>query len=277
MNFDNSSIEKYFDKAIEMLMEYGPKLVLAIITLIIGIKIIKFILKLIDKTLENKNYDPSLKPFLHTLVDWGLKIMLFISVASMVGVETTSFIAVIGAAGLAVGFALQGTLSNFAGGVLILIFKPYKVGDFIEAQGYIGTVREIKIFVTELTTPQNRVVIIPNSPMANGSLTNYSIMDKVRVDILMGISYDANIKQAKDLFIEIMKKDSRILADPAPMVAVGELADSSVNIHVRPWVKTADYWNVYFELLEKFKVELDEVGIGIPYPQTDVHLHQVNK
>ncbi len=268
-------LEKYLDQGTDLIVSYVPNLLLALVTLFIGFKIIKYILKLVDKGFEKSKIDSTLRPFLHSLVEWMLKAMLIISVASMVGIATTSFVAIIGAAGLAVGLSLQGTLANFAGGVLILIFKPYKVGDFIDAQGYMGVVKEIKIFVTILTTPQNRVVIIPNAAMSNGSLTNYSILDTVRVDHTIGISYDANIKDAKDIFLDILSKDERVLKEPAPMIAVGELGDSSVNIHVRPWVKAADYWPVYFDILEQCKLRLDEAGIGIPYPQTDVHLHQV--
>ena len=270
-------VDKYLDQASGMLSEYGPKLLLALVTLFIGLKIINVILKFTDKAFEKSKIDSTLRPFLHSLVAWTLKILLFVSVASMVGIATTSFVAIIGAAGLAVGLSLQGTLANFAGGVLILIFKPYKVGDFIDAQGYLGVVKEIKIFVTILTTPQNRIVIIPNAAMSNGSLTNYSVNGTVRVDHTIGISYDANIKDAKDIFLDILNKDKRVLKSPAPMIVVGELGDSSVNIHVRPWVKTADYWDVYFDILEQCKLRLDEAGIGIPYPQTDVHLHQVEK
>ncbi len=158
---------------------------------------------------------------------------------------------------------------------MILIFKPYKIGDLIDAQGYLGVVKEIKIFVTILTTPQNRAVIIPNGPISNGALTNYSTLDKVRVDLMIGISYDASIKQAKDVLMNILVSDKRVLKDPAPMVVVGELGDSSVNLHVRPWVNTADYWDVYFAVLERCKLDLDEAGIVIPYPQTDVYLHNI--
>ena len=276
MEFNTDQLGKYYDMAIEMAMGYGPKLLLAIITLFVGHKIIKFILKIINKSFDKHNTELSLRYFLRSLVEWVLKILLYISVASIVGIETTSFVAIIGAAGLAIGLSLQGSLANFAGGVLILIFRPYKVGDFIEAQGYIGTVKEVKIFVTILTTPQNRVVIIPNAVMSNGSLTNYSVHDTVRVDLTIGISYDANIKEAKDVFLSILKENKKVLSDPAPMIVVGELGDSSVNIHVRPWVKTPDYWDVYFEVLEECKLRLDAAGIGIPYPQTDVYLHNVD-
>lgn len=270
-------MEKYYDQAVELVLNYGPNLILALITLFVGFKIISFVLKLVDKGFEKGNIDATLRPFLHSLIEWSMKIMLFISVASMVGIATTSFVAIIGAAGLAIGLSLQGTLANFAGGVLILIFKPYKVGDLIDAQGYLGVVKEIKIFVTVLTTPQNRVVIIPNAAMSNGALTNYSILDTVRVDLMIGISYDASIKEAKDILMSILENDSRVLKDPAPLVAVGELGDSSVNLHVRPWVKSADYWDVYFAVLEECKLKLDDAGIVIPYPQTDVYLHNIDK
>ncbi len=271
------NLEKYYDQGVEMIINYGPNLILALVTLFVGLRVISFILKLVDKGFEKSKIDTTLRPFLHSLVGTFLKVMLFISVASMVGIATTSFVAIIGAAGLAVGLSLQGTLANFAGGVLILIFKPYKVGDLIDAQGYLGVVKEVKIFVTILTTPQNRVVIIPNAGMSNGALTNYSVMDTVRVDLMIGISYDASIKDAKDILMGILENDSRVLKDPAPLVAVGELGDSSVNLHVRPWVKTPDYWDVYFAVLEECKLKLDDAGISIPYPQTDVHLHNIEK
>lgn len=270
-------LQKYIDQGIDMIVQNAPMFILALITLFVGLKVIAIILKYVDKGFEKGKIDTTLRPFLHSLIDATLKVLLFISVASMIGIATTSFVAILGAAGLAVGLSLQGTLSNFAGGVLILIFKPYRVGDFIEAQGYIGTVKEIKIFVTILTTPQNRVVIIPNSAMSNGSLTNYSINDTVRVDLTIGISYDANIKEAKDIFLAILQENKKVLKDPEPMIVVGELGDSSVNIHVRPWVKTPDYWDVYFEVLEECKLKLDAAGIGIPYPQTDVYLHNVDQ
>ncbi len=275
MDMSGSSFEKYYDQFIELLMSYGPKVILALITLYVGFKVINLILKGINAAFVKADIDVSLRPFLSSLIEWLLKIMLFISVASMVGIATTSFVAIIGAAGLAVGLALSGTLANFAGGVLILIFKPYKIGDLIDAQGYLGVVKEIKIFVTILTTPQNRAVIIPNGPISNGALTNYSTLDKVRVDLMIGISYDASIKQAKDVLMNILVSDKRVLKDPAPMVVVGELGDSSVNLHVRPWVNTADYWDVYFAVLERCKLDLDEAGIVIPYPQTDVYLHNI--
>jgi small conductance mechanosensitive channel len=274
MTISEENIQKYLEKLIDFSFEKAPQLILAIITLFVGIKIINWLLKILRKTMDKANLDKSLKPFLEALTKWVLRLLLLISVASMLGIETTSFVAMIGAAGLAVGLALQGALGNFAGGVLILVLKPFKIGDFVELQGYLGTVKEINIFTTTLTTPQNRKVIIPNGPISNGSLTNYSSMEKARVDLVVGVSYDSDIKQTKELLMHILKNDSRVLEDPAPLVVVAELADSSVNFNVRPWVKTEDYWAVYFDVLENVKIELDKAGIEIPFPQRDVHIKQ---
>ena len=194
----------------------------------------------------------------------------------MIGIATTSFIAVLGAAGLAVGLALQGSLANFAGGVLILIFKPYVVGDLIEAQGHLGVVKEVQIFNTILLSPTNRRVIIPNGAMSNGSVENFSAEGTLRVDLTIGISYAADVPKAKQVLIKMMQDNPQVLQDPVPMAAVAELADSSVNLAVRPWCKVADYWDVYFETTEMAKVVLEENGISIPFPQRDVHLHQVS-
>ncbi|MCK5906875.1 MAG: mechanosensitive ion channel, partial [Flavobacteriales bacterium] len=185
--------------------------------------------------------------------------------------------ALIGAAGLAVGLSLQGTLANFASGVLLLVFRPFKVGDILETQGHIGVVKEIGLFTTLMNTFQNRDVIIPNAAVTSNAMTNYSANNTVRVDLMIGISYDASIKDAKEIFLSILEKDERVLKAPAPQIVVGELGDSSVNLHVRPWVKTADYWDVYFAVLEECKLKLDDAGISIPYPQTDVYLHNVDK
>jgi small conductance mechanosensitive channel len=187
------------------------------------------------------------------------------------GVETTSFAAILAAAGLAIGLALQGSLSNFAGGVLIMIFKPYKMGDFIEAQGEMGTVKKIEIFTTKLNSPDNKEIIIPNGTISNGNITNYSTESTRRVDITMGVSYDADIKQTKDLLMKILTDHPKVLKDPEPSIFLGELADSSVNYKVRPWVQAEDYWDVYFEVMETCKIELDKAGIEIPYPQMDIH------
>ena len=268
-----NNLQVYTDKAIELAMIYAPKLLLAILTLFIGLWIIKLLNKLLNRALEKANVELSLRKFLSSLTGILLKILLLISVASMVGIATTSFVAIIGAAGLAVGLALQGSLANFAGGVLILLFKPYKVGDYIEAQGYAGSVHSIQIFNTILKTPDNKTIIIPNGAISGGSITNYSVEATRRVDMVFGIGYDDDINKAKMILNRIITSDTRILKEPASMVVLSELADSSVNFTVRVWCNSADYWGIYFDMHERVKTEFDREGISIPYPQRDVHLH----
>jgi len=265
------NLEVYTEKAIELILSYGPKLILAIITLLVGLWVIRIAGRGMKRLMQKKNLDPSLSAFLKTLVDAALKVMLVISVMGMVGIEMTSFIAVLGAAGLAVGMALSGTLQNFAGGALILILKPFKAGDYIDAQGYQGTVKEIQIFNTILVTPDNKRVIIPNGGLSTSSMINYSHESQRRIDMTFGIGYEDDIDKAKGLIKEMVDKDSRILKDPEPFIAVSELADSSVNLVVRPWVNSGDYWGVYFDMQENVKKEFDKQGISIPFPQTDVH------
>jgi len=255
-------------------MLYAPKLLLVIVTLIVGSWIIKHILKLVDKGFTKKNIEVSLRKFLISMIGALLKVMLFISVVTMIGIQMTSFIAILGAMMFAVGMALQGSLANFAGGVLIILFKPYKVGDFIDAQGFTGTVNDIQLFNTILKTPDNKTIIIPNGGLASGSVTNYSIEATRRVDFTFGIGYDDDIKKAQQIMLDIIAADERILKDPAAFVRVGELADSSINFTVRVWVDAANYWDVHFDLIEKVKFAFDENKISIPYPQTDVHLYQ---
>lgn len=271
---DIEGIQKYSDQAIEMGIEFGPKLALALVTLLVGLWIISGVSKLLGRTLSHRHIDPTLAPFIRSMTTWGLRALLLISVASMIGIETTSFVAVLGAAGLAVGLALQGSLGNFAGGALILLFRPYKVGDLVEAQGHLGVVQEIQIFTTHILTPQNRRVIIPNGPMSNGNIVNYSSEPWVRVDLVVGIAYDADIDQAKQVLLEAMQEDEKVLSEPAPYVAVAELADSSVNLAVRPHCKPEHYWDVYFAIMEVSKKTLDAHSITIPFPQRDVHLFQ---
>ncbi|WP_421987317.1 mechanosensitive ion channel family protein [Roseivirga sp.] len=271
MEFD---FEKYYDQAVELIMQRGPKILLAILVLIIGLRLIKFVVKLLNKTFEARNIDITLRPFISNLINWILKVLLIVTVADMIGIENTSFVAIIGAAGLAIGFALQGTLANFAGGVLILIFKPFKVGDLIEGQGHLGVVEEIEIFVTKILTPDNRLVIIPNGALSNGSLKNLTAKDSVRVDLTIGIAYDENIKEARKLLLDVMSKHEKVIQEPAPFVGVSELADSAINLAVRPWCNPADYWDVYFDILEGSKDALDGAGITIPFPQRDVHLYE---
>ena len=253
-------------------MAYGLKLIGAIVVLIVGLWIIKLIMKGIKKTMDKKEMDESLKPFLLSMIGILLKIMLVISVLTMVGIQMTSFIAILGAAGLAVGLALSGTLQNFAGGVMILIFKPFKAGDFIDAQGYMGVVNEIQIFITILTTPDNKTVIIPNGGLSTGAVVNYSAQETRRVDWSFGVAYGDDFDKAKVMILDLLKKDQRILTDPEPFIALGEMADSSVNITTRVWVKGEDYWGVFFDMNEKFYKNADKHGLSIPFPQMDVHL-----
>ncbi len=261
-------------KALELVVSYAPKLLLALLTLVVGLWIIKGLVKVVRLSMERSKADKTLIPFMTSLVGWGLKVLLFISIASMVGVATTSFIAVLGAAGLAVGLALQGSLANFAGGVLILIFRPYKVGDLIETQGHLGVVKEVQIFNTILLSPDNKRIVIPNGAISNASLVNYSAEGNLRVDMVVGIAYESDVARAKEILKKIVEDNPLVLKDPAPQVAVSELADSSVNIIVRPWCKSTDYWTVYFETMEKAKQALEENGISIPFPQMDVHLQK---
>jgi len=255
---------------------YAPQLALALVTLFVGLWIIKVVSSGLKKAFTKSQMEATLQKFLESLIGVGLKALLFISVASMVGIETTSFIAILGAAGLAVGLALQGSLGNFAGGVLILLFRPYKVGDFIETCGHSGVVRQIAIFNTIMTTGDNKTIILPNGSVSNGAITNYSTQATRRVDIVFGVGYGDDLKKAKDVLTGLIEADTRILQDPAPMIVVSALGDSAVNITTRSWVTAADYWPVYFDLMENAKLALDEAGISIPYPQRDVHIHNVN-
>lgn len=267
----------YLSKAIELVMEYGPKLILAIVVLIIGMWIIKGIKKLITKAMDKGKVDVSLQRFLISLIIITFKVLLLISVASMVGIATTSFVAILGAATFAVGLALQGSLSNFAGGVLILLLKPFKVGDVIEAQGFVGKVDAIQIFNTTVKTFDNKMIYIPNGSLSNGNITNYSQEPIRRVDMTFGIGYGDDIKKAKDVLAKIVAADSRILKDPAPLIAVSNLGDSSVDFAVKVWCDTAEYWNVYFDMQENVKITFDKEGISIPFPQTDVHFFKEEK
>ncbi|ADY27982.1 MULTISPECIES: mechanosensitive ion channel family protein [Cellulophaga] len=265
--------EKWMNLAIEKIMDYGPKIIMAIIIYLVGAWLIKKLIGVARKVMAKGNYDESLQKFLLNLVNWGLKIFLIITVISTLGVETTSLAAVIAAAGLAIGLALQGSLGNFAGGVLIMIFKPYKIGDLVEAQGVLGSVKEIEIFTTKLITPQNKLAIVPNGAMANGNIINYTAEGKMRVDTTVGIGYGEDMKKAKQVLLEMLQANPKVLKDPAPSVNVEELADSSVNLAVRPFCKPEDYWDVYFATIEGSKLALDNAKIEIPYP----HEVQINK
>ena len=259
--------EKWIDIAIKYGSEYGLKLIMALIIWIVGKWIIKQIMKVFKKLLsKNKNIDTTLEKFLSNLVRTSLLVFVIIAILGQLGIDTASFAAIIAAAGLAIGLALQGSLSNFAGGVLIMLFKPFKIGDLIEAQGELGIVKEIQIFTTQLTTPDNKLVIMPNGVLSNGSIKNYTELGMIRVDLTIGVSYDADIRQTKEVLMKAMTSQSNVLKDPAPTVNMGELADSSVNYEVRPWATPENYWDVYFQTVENCKVELDKAGIEIPYP-----------
>ena len=268
------NIDAYTAKFIELVMIYAPKVVLAIVTLVVGLWVIGFVTKGVRKSMEKTKVDKTLIPFISNLISWGLKALLLISVASMIGIATTSFVAVLGAAGLAVGLALQGSLGNFAGGVLILIFKPYNIGDLIETQGHLGVVKEVQIFNTILLTPSNKRVIIPNGAVSNGAIVNYSAEGILRVDLVIGIAYEGDIPKAKEVLYSAMEEHDLVLKDPGSTVAVSELADSSVNLVVRPWCKVENYWQVYFDITEAEKVNLESSGVTIPFPQRDVHLYE---
>ena len=266
--------EVILEKIIDNALVYGPKLILAIVVWVVGSWLIKLLAGGFGKAMDKGGTDPSLKPFLKGLAVGLLKVMLVISVLSMIGIQMTSFIAVLGAAGLAVGMALSGTLQNFAGGVMILIFKPFKNGDVIEAQGFIGSVSEIQIFNTILKTPDNKTIVIPNGGLSTSSMVNYSTEELRRVDWTIGIGYGDDVDKARQVIKKLSDEDSRILKDPEVFIAVSELADSSVNFAVRAWVNAADYWGVFFDMNEKVYKTFGLEGLNIPFPQMDVHVHK---
>jgi len=265
-------METYLERAVDFLVAYAPKLIIALLVLWIGLRVIKFIGKFLKRVFEKRDFDATLSSFLSNLISWTLKVVLLITVISMVGIPTTSFIAVLGAAGLAIGLALQGSLANFAGGILILIFRPFKVGDKIQSQDRVGDVKEIQILFTILASANNETIILPNAGVMSNAIINYTKLGKIRVDLPIGISYDADIAQAKQVILDTLSKDPKVLQDPPPAVGVSQLADSSVNLTVMPWCQPSDYWSVYFNSLEQCKVALDQAGVPIPFPQLDVHL-----
>ena len=260
------NLEKWLEMGYQLVMTFGPKLIAAILIWIFGSWAVRIILKGLTKTMEKRDYDLSLKKFLTNLIRWGLKIVLIIVVLGTVGIETTSFAALLASVGLAIGLALQGSLGNFAGGVLIMIFKPFKIGDLIEAQGQMGVVKEIEIFTTKLTGLSNKEIIIPNGSLSNGNIVNYTTEGTRRVDLIFGVSYDSDIKKTKEVLMTILTSHPKVLKEPAPSVNLLELADSSINFAVRPWCASADYWTVYFEVTEQTKEALDAADIEIPYP-----------
>lgn len=269
----NIDIEQIFQQITTLVATHGLKLLLAIIVLWIGLKVIKVINKGINKWFHNADYDPALESFIQSLVCMGLRIILVVTCAGIAGFPTTSLVAMLGAAGLAVGMALSGTLQNFAGGILLLVLKPFKIGDFIETSEHSGVVKHIQIFNTIINTPDNKRIILPNGPVATGAITNYSTEPKRRIDLLFGIGYNDNIDEAKETIMSLINNDSRIDSTPEPFIAVKELADSSVNIVVRVWADSDDYWGIFFDLTENVKKTFDAKGISIPYPQRDVHFY----
>jgi len=258
----------------DILSHYLIQGVIALVIFFIGIRVAKLTASLTEKAISKRKVDKAVGTFVSNIVYSIVFVATLLMALSQVGVETTSFIAILGAAGLAVGLALQGSLSNFASGVLIIILRPFKSGDYIDAAGQSGSVQRIEIFSTELLTPDNKVVIIPNSSIMSGAIVNYSREKTRRIDFVIGVGYDADLKQVKKVLEEVIEKEPRVLKSPACTIAVLALADSSVNFAVRPWVNTADYWPTYFDLLENIKLALDDAGINIPYPQMDVHLQK---
>ncbi len=266
-----SDIQDFAEKAMNWLWEFIPNLIVALIILILGLWIIRFINHFVKRFFEKKDYDLALETFLQSFIKIALKVILFVVVVTQLGVKSSSLVAMLGAAGLAIGLALQGSLANFAGGVLILIFKPFRVGDWISAQGVDGSVKEISIFTTKLNTFGNQVAIIPNGQLSNNNIINYNAEPMRRDKIDVGIGYSSDIKKAKDILLELSLGYEKILKDPVPEVYVGELADSSVTLSLRYWARNEDFWEAHFYIMETLKYKFDEAGIEIPFPQLDVH------
>jgi small conductance mechanosensitive channel len=267
---------KVLDTLTVWVTQYSVKLVAAILIIIIGRWISRRISRLLGRLLEKNNVDVTLVRFAENLIYYALIVVVVIAAVGQLGINTTSFLTIVGAAGLAIGLALKDSLSNFAAGVMLILFRPFRLGDFVEAGGVAGTVHGITMFNTILNTPDNQQVIIPNGIITSNVITNVTANDTRRVDLVIGISYSDDIAKAKEIVSDLLQKEKRVLSDPAPVIAVSELADSSVNLVVRPWVKTGDYWTVRFDLTEEIKNNFDEAGISIPFPQQDVHLYNEN-
>ena len=267
----NEDVNKYVDMAIQYGAEYGVRIIGAIAIFVIGKWIAKKLSGLIKKVMERGEIDPTLSAFIASIIDIILMVVVVLAAIKNLGIDTTSFIAILGAAGLAIGLALQGTFGNIGSGVILILFRPFEVGNFVSVGGESGTVEAITLFNTTLLTPDNKVILIPNSTVASGNITNFSKKEERRVDFVFGIGYDDDLKLAKATLQEIVDADARILKDPASFIGVGELGDSSVNFTVRVWVKSSDYWGVHFDTIETVKLTFDEKGISIPYPQMDIH------
>jgi small conductance mechanosensitive channel len=267
--------QENIDTVIRYVTEYGLKVIVALLVFIVGKWVAGMVRKAVRRAMERAKVDETLIGFLSNIVFYLLMVAVVIAAVSQVGIQTTSFVAVLGAAGLAVGLALQGSLSNFASGVLLILFRPFKVGDFVEAGGVMGTVDGIGILMTHMRTPDNKGITVPNSQIMAGQITNFNAYDTRRVDLTFGIGYGDDIDKAKAILLDLVASDPRTLKDPAPMIAVNQLADSSVNIIVRPWVKSGDYWGLYWDMQEAAKKRFDAEGVTIPFPQRTVHWRQV--
>jgi len=266
--------QEIMNYVIEITSNFGLKLLTALIVVIVGKQLVKILLKVIKVALEKANTEETVRIFIANLLNTVFTVIIFVAAINQLGVETTSIIALLGAAGLAIGLALQGSLANFAAGILIVIFRPYKVGDYIEAGTNVGTVKDIQIFSTVLRTPDNKAIVVPNGSIMDGSITNYSEQPTRRIDIIASCSYQDDLDKVKQVLKTILDSEDRILTEPKPQIAVSELAESSVNFIVRPWVNSSDYLPVMYSLLEQIKKTFDQEGISIPYPQSDIHIHE---
>lgn len=258
----------------ELLAVYGLKVLAALAILVIGRWVAKWLQRLVERLLRRGKTDPMIIGFVSSIAYVAIMVFVVIAALGQIGIQTTSFIAILGAAGLAIGLALQGSLANFAAGFLMIIFRPFKVGDFIEGAGVSGTVDSIQIFTTTLKTPDNKVIIVPNAKLSGDNITNYSAQETRRVDLTVGAAYEADVKHVREVLAGIIADEPRILPDPAPFIGIAELADNSVNFVVRVWAKSGDYWGVHFDMTEQVKLRFDKEGIGIPYPQRDVHVYE---
>ncbi|NCT18650.1 MAG: mechanosensitive ion channel protein [Flavobacteriaceae bacterium CG_4_8_14_3_um_filter_34_10] len=275
--FNFEDINSYIVRFGTRFLDFLPNIISAVLLLFVGLWLIKMIKKIIIRIFNSRDVEETLKQFLLGIIGWTLKILLFITVISQLGVQTSSFVAMIAAAGLAIGLALQGSLANFAGGVLIMLFKPFKVDDFIEAQGQSGTIKEVAIFYTKMVTINNQLVILPNGKLSNETIINYTSEGKRRDVLTFGISYNSDIKKAKEVLISLMKEQEHILKDPEPLIFVAELNESSVDLSARFWALNENFWDCHFYTIEEAKTRLEAAGINIPFPQRDLHLYNVEK
>lgn len=274
MDLNTHKYQQWIDRGLDQLVAYLPSLLLALLVLWVGMRLIKLFTRAVEKGMAGREVEPTLRRFVGSLLSVGLKILLFVTAIQMMGVQTTSFVAIIGAAGLAIGLALQGTLANFAGGVLVLLFKPYKVGDLIEAQGVVGNVKEIQIFTTVLLTPDSKTVIIPNGAAANGIITNFTAEGRIRVDCVLAIERNTDVAKAREVLLRVMLADPKVLRDPAPSVTMNKQLTEGVELAVRPYADPAHYWDVYFGTLEHGGQALLEAGIKAPTSEHKIFLQK---